>query len=342
MRILVIRYSSLGDVVLAGAVPRAIARRHPKAEISFLTKSAYQTIAAHFDAPVDIVPIDAFHPLRSSLSALRRRRFDWIVDLHASPRSVIVSKGISHAHLSRVKKHTKRRGQMVKQKEGLDKPLSVLSNYCDAAKPLGIDEEECVPRLILTEDEAREAKRLRTERPDALGIGWGARWPTKAIPDSLLHAILDTAIERATGPALTSVRLFGMASEQDAMRTFASTIRESHSQLTVDCHVELTDTALMTHLAACAVYLGPDSGLTHLANALQVPTVTLFGPTHPALGFAPTGPSARVFHAGTWCSPCHKHGADPCFRDSLYCFEELAPDAIAGSVLELLSQPESH
>jgi ADP-heptose:LPS heptosyltransferase len=88
----------------------------------------------------------------------------------------------------------------------------------------------------------------------------------------------------------------------------------------------------MIHLAACDAFIASDSGLMHLAAAVDVPTVGLFGPTHPSLGFAPSGNHTVAFHAGTWCSPCHRHGSAPCFRERRFCFDGLDIGGIVETV----------
>ncbi|GAB4320783.1 MAG: glycosyltransferase family 9 protein [Candidatus Zixiibacteriota bacterium] len=329
MRILLIRYSSLGDVVLAGAVPRAIQRAVPDADITFITKQAYQPIVEHFDARMTVIGVDPQQSLRNSHRSIAETHFHAVIDLHASLRSLRTAFTLRASKRVRVDKYTWRRRRMVKQKRGLDEPLSVVDNYLRAARRAIPDLDDDEPKLVLTPEEHARAEELRLEIPGAIGIGWGARWPTKAVPGDLWSSVLD----RLKDHGVAGVRLFGMGPDKTSMADFAGHLGPLVNRA---LHVDLALPDLMCHLRACSLYLGPDSGLTHMAAALGVPTVAVFGPTHPSLGFAPVGSHTRTIHSGTWCSPCHKHGAAPCFRERRFCFTEIDPDVVVAAIHDLL------
>jgi len=62
--------------------------------------------------------------------------------------------------------------------------------------------------------------------------------------------------------------------------------------------------------------------------ALGVPTLGLFGPTHPVLGFAPLGEKSKALSLDLYCSPCSLHGKAPCFRSRRFCLEDLSPGRV--------------
>jgi ADP-heptose:LPS heptosyltransferase len=275
-----------------------------------------------------VVAVDDDHALRESWSRLRGERFDAVIDLHGSLRSRLVSYRISARRTSRINKHDRRRREMVKAKKGLDAPLSVVENYLATLPREWKVPRNTEPRLVLSQSETEVSAQLRTELPDAVGVGIGARWATKAVPLELWQ----DAICKLSGTGYRSVRLFGLRDDQGTLDQLAETIATHDPRLNVIMHVGLSITDILTHLHACRAYMGSDSGLTHIAAALGVPTVSVFGPTHPALGFAPVGRHARVVHAAVWCSPCHKHGAAPCFRERRFCFDELSGADVVSAV----------
>jgi histidinol-phosphate phosphatase family protein len=71
-----------------------------------------------------------------------------------------------------------------------------------------------------------------------------------------------------------------------------------------------------------------DSGIAHLSSAAGAATIALFGPTHPALGFAPRGLFDRVVEVDEWCRPCSIHGSKPCFREEQYCFTRITAERL--------------
>jgi ADP-heptose:LPS heptosyltransferase len=211
----------------------------------------------------------------------------------------------------------------------------------EALKPLGQGVKEQFPALCLSPDELEQVASFRSEAPSCIGIGWGARWPTKIVPSQVWDAVLDRLNLNWSG----RVCMFGLDSDEPGIAAFVRQRKSKRPQFDaqIECGRSLRE--VMTKLAACAVFVSSDSGLMHLAAALGVPSLGLFGPTHPALGFAPVGPGARAFHGGTKCSPCHRHGAAPCFRERRFCFEDLDTNEIAEAImdaitLELAARPE--
>jgi len=271
--------------------------------------------------------------LRSARIALKGTRFDFIVDLHGSIRSITLSSLLKAGRRLRIDKHTARRRAMVKRKAGLDRPLSVPHIYRETIAPLDVDPHDLQPRLFLSPDEASRAATLRKSASACLGIGWGARWPTKAVPPQSWETLLAELGHEAYG----CLRVFGSEQDRPAIETFAGERGRDVERLQIECGHPMREA--MTRLAACDVFVSSDSGLMHMAAALGVPTIGLFGPTHPALGFAPVGERARHFHAGTWCSPCHRHGAAECFRGHRFCFDELDISAIADAVRTAIATP---
>ncbi len=91
-------------------------------------------------------------------------------------------------------------------------------------------------------------------------------------------------------------------------------------------------------LAKVSLFFGNDSGPTHIAAALGTPTVAIFGPTHPCLGFVPRGKYATYLHSGIKCSPCTLHGEGKCRFGSPKCFEQIAPESVAEAGLKIYTQ----
>ena len=79
-----------------------------------------------------------------------------------------------------------------------------------------------------------------------------------------------------------------------------------------------------------------DSGLMHISSALGVPTVAIFGPTHPKLGFAPAGPNNMVLTTNQPCSPCSLHGQSQCFQPSQYCLDKITVEMVWEAATKLL------
>lgn len=92
-------------------------------------------------------------------------------------------------------------------------------------------------------------------------------------------------------------------------------------------------------LAQARWFAGSDSGAGHLAAACGTPTATLFGPTVPAMGFAPRGvAAARVVEVeGLDCRPCHRHGPEICPLGHHRCLADLPVERLEAAVTALES-----
>ncbi len=267
-------------------------------------------------------------------AAFRDRNFDRVIDLHASLRSRVISNKVKCSDKRRIDKSTLRRFLMVWSKKGLDRPLSTLAAYlATVGAPVGDD----FPEIRLSEKEQSQVQSIRQEGIPRLGIGWGARHPTKSVPGDLWLEVL----RKVSSTSPMSVAIYGMDSDKRSIDEFIAQSSDLLSGVRLQPHLGLPLRTVITSIAACDAFLASDSGLMHVADALHVPTFALFGPTHPALGFVPSGEQSRAFHAGTWCSPCHRHGSAPCFRDRRFCFDDLPTEQIASAVAACLVRAAS-
>jgi len=107
---------------------------------------------------------------------------------------------------------------------------------------------------------------------------------------------------------------------------------------TVDATGKLSLLASAELIGRCAALVTNDSAPQHLASAMGVPTVTIFGPTVPEFGFGPLAPGSRtVGHDGLACRPCDAHGPQRCPLGHWRCMRELSPEQITGTVAALVA-----
>ena len=87
------------------------------------------------------------------------------------------------------------------------------------------------------------------------------------------------------------------------------------------------------------VCIGNDSGMNHIAEAHGVPCLTIFGPTDPRFGFAPHGSKSKYLSQELWCKPCSTTGSKACFRDKLYCMEDISVAKVYETYLSMGVSP---
>lgn len=97
----------------------------------------------------------------------------------------------------------------------------------------------------------------------------------------------------------------------------------------------------MSILARARLCIGNDSGMNHIAEAYGVRCLTLFGPTDPRFGFAPHGSGSAYLSKELWCKPCSTTGKKPCYRKSHLCMEMITVEEVVVLARTLL-EGEKH
>jgi heptosyltransferase-2 len=288
MSTLVIRLSSLGDLVLTGAVTEAL---HP---VCFLTSRRYVEIAAALPGVDEVLAWEDRPPLRG-------RGFERVIDLHASPRSRWLTRGMG---ASRVRRCDLRRRLRVALKT--TPAPGVVERYAEAAGVAAAPipwlstagPHDC---LVLLPGAAHSTKRWSPDRFSEIGRRWQAEGG--------------------------QVIVLGSRSESE----LCEDVGAGHAE--VICEDGFSGALRAMGRAERA--LGLDSGLTHLAAACGVPTLTLFGPTHREDGFWDARTQACSIELS--CRPCSRFGGDVCPMGDHMCMQELSTDRVWSALSQVLT-----
>jgi heptosyltransferase-2 len=343
-RILIIRFSSLGDIVLTTPVIDALRAAFPAAEISFLTKVRYRDLLKADPRVTRLVEFDSGGRHRGVgglirlISELRCGDFDLLIDLHSNLRSFVVR----HLVRSRIKiKYRKRwwaRFLMVHCKFLETKPFHTVDSYLAVLGPLGLTARDKIPMVFPAEDDLRFAGNFLLERKVkmddiVIGVHPGAKWETKRYEPEKFAQICRRLVDSLNA----KIVLLGEAGEEEMVWKIASELPESSTIRAV----RLSLGQLMAVIRRCDCLISNDSGPMHLASALRVPVVAIFGPTHPRLGFAPLGPEAVVLCSDEECSPCSLHGEKRCRKQSRLCMDAIDPTEVAEAAERLIAEKSS-
>jgi heptosyltransferase-2 len=124
----------------------------------------------------------------------------------------------------------------------------------------------------------------------------------------------------------------------DADRPLAREIADATRGQAIDATGRLSLLASAELIGRASVLVSNDSAPLHLASAMNTPTIAVFGPTVPGLGFGPLAEHSRVAgHTGLTCRPCDRHGPDRCPLGHWRCMREITPDTVASLARALLS-----
>ena len=322
-RILLIRLSSLGDVLLTTPLLNLLRRACPNAEIDVLTKAEYRDLLRSHPAITGLLTFDSGQPLRRTLSLLRANTYDLALDLHCTPRSQLILRTLRARRRLTYDKRVLRRALLVRLGWNTLRSMTPVPElYTAPLRRLGLEGNLGPPTMYLAADSTKAADdRIARGLPGGfrgplLAVAPGARWPTKRWPVERFAAVAqDLAQERGA-----AVVVLGGPDEAQ----LASALCDS---LDVPV-IHVAGTQPLMHSAAllsrCSLLISNDSGLMHMATALQVPVVAIFGPTVREFGFYPFQARAEVVSEPLPCRPCSTKGSMRCPRGHHACMQDIS------------------
>ncbi|MBL0349382.1 MAG: glycosyltransferase family 9 protein [Elusimicrobia bacterium] len=331
---LVVRLSSLGDVLLTIPVFENLRRAWPEARLTLLVKKAFAPALAGHPA-VDELLIFEDLGFWGVLREIRRRRFDALIDLHDTPRSRLWTALSKAGRVVRYRKRAWARRRLVWFKRpSAELAGKTVDRYLETLADLGVEVRDRVPRLPSPPD-ALPAPATTVAPGPWIVVAPGALHATKRWPSDRFAAAADRLAEefRAAGGPPPTVVVVGSASDGPAAEEVLETLQGPALNLTGRTSLR----ELMALLSRAAVLLCNDSGAMHLGAALGVPTVAVFGPTVEAFGFFPSGEkTAVVQNGGLNCRPCALHGGRRCPQKHFRCMTDVTVDRVVGEARRLL------
>ncbi|MBD3409830.1 MAG: glycosyltransferase family 9 protein [Ignavibacteriales bacterium] len=315
-RLLVVRLSSLGDVLLATPVVRALRKKLPEARIDFLVRDAFADALRHNPRIDNLYELtrdeDAFADLRETL---KQNRYDLVVDLQNNLRT----KRLLLPYFGKVATFDKR---------NFEKFLLARFkvNRLASAPPIPVRYARAVSGLAL--DDAGAELFLPEGYPSPLpsdgewvALAPGAKHHTKRWLPERYAELARTILE-----AGYRVALVGGKSDGEICASIAS---EAPGALDLSGEDDLFRVAAA--LTSCRAVVGNDSGLTHVAAAVGTPVVVVFGATVREFGFFPYNvPHAVLERNSLSCRPCSHIGGERCPESHFKCMTEIsASDAFA-------------
>jgi heptosyltransferase II len=324
--ILVIRYSALGDVVLATSVLEPLRARFPGARLEWVTDALYAPLLEGLPELAQVHRLAKDGPNSAlPLAARLRGRYDVVVDLQNKVRSALVARAAAPLRTA-----FKRRSATaaVLALFGSDPPLvraHATRLYAEALAPLGVTDPGPLKVNLSPQALALAADALQSVEGPAVALAPGARWATKRWPAERFAAVADALA--ADG---VSIVLCGGPGDRDAFAAFRASTR---AKVAADLSFLPID-ALAAAIARLQLLVACDSGPVHLATAVGTPVLALFGP----MSITCWGPPApvRALTLGLACSPCSNHGGDYCPEGHHRCLADLAPEAVLSAAREML------
>lgn len=327
-RILVIRYSALGDVVLATSVLRPLRALFPAARIEWVTAPAYAPLLEGLPGLAAVHRLGkAGEDAPAALRARLRGRFDLAIDLQEKVKSALLARA---AAPRRLHFHRRTAGEALLALLGRDRPNvrgHATRQYAAVLAPLGGGEPG--PTAVHLSDEARaqaEAALAGAGGRALVALAPGATWATKRWAPARFAEVGEAL--HADGYGLV---LCAGPGDAEAVAAFRAACR---APIAADL-TPLRVPAMAAALARVRLLVSCDSGPVHLAGAVGTPALALFGPTSPAR-WGPAAPG-RALSLGLPCQPCSNHGGERCPLGHHRCLADLTPAAVLAAARGLLA-----
>lgn len=324
MKILIVRFSSIGDIVLTSSVVRALKQQIPNVELHYITKKQFAPIL------IDNPHIQKVYSIEKSieevLGSLQNEKYDWLVDLHHNLRTAGLKRKLGVKSTS-FNKLNIRKFLLVKFKIDRMPKLHVVERYFKAVEVLGVKNDHQPGDYFITEnDKVDTISEFGLEPKSYIAIAIGAQFKTKQMPVDLLVDL----IEKIKKPVV----LVGGIIDRNAALEILS--KSSNRDLINTCgDYNLNQSASIVKQSA--KLLTNDTGMMHIAACMNIPIVSVWGNTTPSLGmfpYYPNQPNMFSIHEveGLSCRPCSKIGYQTCPKKHFKCMNDQNLENIGASL----------
>jgi heptosyltransferase-2 len=339
-KILIIRMSSIGDILLTTPLIRILKNTFPDGRVDFIVKKQYQDLIRYHPSLSRIYTYDARNEnetLKKLRAQIREERYDIIADIHKNFRSIYLSQCTGAGQIVRFRKHAWKRWLLVKTKLNLYKDIEpVHRRYIHSFKSHRLKDDGQGLEITIPDEVTERVSRLWESRSDGrlnslIGIAPGASYFTKRWTTEGFAAVINRIRERINA----GVILFGDSHDQAVTRELIASCGKDRLYDFAG-ELSLLETAAM--MRKCQLVVTNDSGLMHLATALKKKVVAIFGSTTEELGFFPVSEHAVVIeNRAVPCRPCSHVGRHTCPKKHFDCMSQISPDQVMRGINQLMT-----
>ncbi len=343
-RTLVLRLSSIGDIVLSSPLLRVLRTAVGNdARIDFVVRKEYAELVRYSHHLSFVHEYDVktgYRGLQQLALQLRKEKYDCVVDIHDSIRTKVLRTACQANDVTVVDKRQLERWLLVNLKRNAyTDALTVAERYIETVKKYGIVNDNkgleiFIPDSTLFEISGKMGALRLHQFEKVIGICPGSKHFTKRWQR---EKFAETAV-RAAEDHKAKILLFGGAEEKEDCEFVRSEVARRVSEQSVTNYAgEFSLLESAAALEFCDVVVTNDSGLMHLAAAKQKKIVAIFGSTVKEFGFFPYGTeSAAVQINDLECRPCTHIGKSHCPKGHFRCMTDISVEMVLATVNSML------
>jgi lipopolysaccharide heptosyltransferase II len=336
-KILILRFSSMGDITMATALPRVLRKKFPDAQIDMAVREDFKDLIEwnpHLTNKIYLSKGEGFAGLLKLTKKIRDTRYDLIIDAHRSIRSRFICLFTPGTEKAYFDKRTIKRLILIFFKLNLFKKVDLqVVEYIKPLKKYGIEYDGKGTQIVIPEDIRKKVRAKISARIPSYGrkkmIGFvpSAQWPGKRWPVRNFDTLAGMIVEKLGADVLI------IGGKNDS---FCADIASTHRNV-YSFAGEFTTAESAAALAECTAIVANDTGMMHVAEAVGKDVIGIMGPTSFEFGCYPYRKSSRVIELDMWCRPCSKNGQGPCIRwGKRPCLNNITPEMVFKQLLEYL------
>ena len=334
MKFLIIRFSSIGDIVLTSPVVRCVKKQVPNAEVHYLVKPQFKKVVSNNSY------IDKIHVLQDDWDAmiheLKEEKFDHIIDLHHNLRTLRVKKALNVPAHSFNKLNIEKL-IFVKLKWNVMPKEHIIDRYLETVKSFGVTNDGAGMDYFIAPEEEVSLKDIPASHAAGfISIVIGASFYTKKMPVEGLQELC----RKIEHPII----LLGGNDEFDE----GERIKKVDNVKVYNACGKFSLNESADLVRRSKLVIAHDTGLMHIAAALKKQVIAIWGSTTPSFGMVPYYGEKFLLKNGQpydnvqvhklWCRPCTKIGRDHCPQGHFKCMKEISIDEIVQRVNKRLGR----
>ena len=346
-KIFVIRFSSLGDVILTLPLIKVLKEKFPESEIDYLTKASYSDILKINPSISKFITVDDeldYMELKELRKKLANEKYDLVIDLHNNLRTFYLKFFLKrHARIITFKKYSIRKFLLVKFKINLMKNLPpIYMRYIQTLQKIrGISLDTSRIELtqnIYTDSQSKQNLELILKENNIpankrlICIVPGSKHFTKTYPTEYYAGLINKFDKEKY-----SVILVGKGKDKEIINS----IKSQCDNNVYDFCNKLSLIELAELVKKCSLVIGGDTGPIHIAEAFNIPLLMIAGSSVREFGFYPQSERAIILENNNLkCRPCSHIGRDKCPKVHFKCMKEITDEMVLERLTPTLSKGE--
>ena len=310
-KFLILRFSSIGDIVLTTPVIRCLKQQYPEAQVHYVTKKSYQSLLVNNPYIDKVLVLE--ESLNDLVKQLKSERYDYVIDLHNNLRTTILKLRLGVKSFS-FDKLNFQKWILVKFNKDIMPNVHIVDRYMKTIESLGVKNDNRGLDYFIPEKDEMPLDWL----PENFQKGYavyaiGGQHETKKLP---FHKMIELCKTIQLPLVLIGGKEDTFISEKLSVISEISPIFDTCGKCNLNQSASIIQNASIVYTH--------DTGMMHVAAALKKKVISIWGNTVPAFGMYPYQTDFEVIeNKGLPCRPCSKIGYEKCPLGHFKCMNEL-------------------